>query len=857
MKKQLLLLLLLISTVKIISAQTQLIHYWSFNNFDSRLLGGVNPDSIAPIKADFSLLDTNNALLYYSKVPGTSTNYLTYWDNNSGSGDTSNARMGAGAGNGLRVRNPSDSMQLLLYVPTSGFQDIVIKFVTQGSSATKSSKTVHFDYSINGGSSWQTTGLSTLYDSVYYQQWHVSTVSLSNPQVNNNSNVIFRIKQGTPNSGTTGTVRYENITVEGQTYYYPKKYWSGTGNWNFSAQSWAGISGGTYNKTWDTASIAILEGTAGTITLTEPIAAKGIDFKVSGYIITGDTLTLNGSAPYINIKGGQTIRSVIKAENNLTFNGDNSTSYISLYGSNDFSKGITLDSGARLTLADVNQKATGASTTAGTITVLKNGSVITNGPDPATNSSIIENNIVLNPNNMSSPFVLAVGAGSGGGGGKLTYNGIISGNGDVIISSLVNGTGNGTYGGAGLTIFSNPANSYTGKTIIAGSTKNSCFQLGDNNAIPATTDVVFGNGTGSQSGAIDLNGFNVKVSSISSDSTIVAEQVNGITNAASVTATSNLTISGNKNTKFYGKIGRISPASSNGYLRGANSPSGNMSLTLDAANTGSLTIYQAIAIDYPTTVMGGALYFNDSLTSPTVLVGSNATIGGSGRGTGSLTLNGILSPGEDANSTANITFGEILINGGSYYKWDIANAASDWDSISATGTIDLSNLNSTSKLNILVTGTTVSGFADNQTYAWPIAKANSIKGFSADKFNINTAGFTPSFTKQFNVSADDSTIYLNYNAPTGIAQPAKGMISIYPNPNRGEDIIINIESTVISGSVTVEIKDILGNGVYTQNHPFATTLSIQPQNTLQTGLYFITVNDNNGNFYTHKLIIRK
>ena len=98
-----------------------LVHYWNFNN----LATAYHNPSIPPLAADYSILDTNKAKMVYVLTAKNSA-YAGYIDNVAG--DTMNARRGAPAGQGLRVRNPSDSMELRFYIPTKNYSNIALKY---------------------------------------------------------------------------------------------------------------------------------------------------------------------------------------------------------------------------------------------------------------------------------------------------------------------------------------------------------------------------------------------------------------------------------------------------------------------------------------------------------------------------------------------------------------------------------------------------------------------------------------------------------------------------------------------------------------------------------------------------------
>lgn len=195
-----------------INAQQKLIHYWHFNNFIGLAAPG-SPSLIVPKKADWSVLDTNKAFISYIPSYKVSAKYLTYWD--AVAGDTVNARMSEPAGNALRVRNPSDSMELRFNMPTTGFKNITFKFALQRSGSGQIKEL--FDYSTDGGTTWATKGLSVGFDSIGSLATYFPIVVgiYNDASVNNNPNFIFRIKfQGNANQAN-GNNRFDNVTLEG------------------------------------------------------------------------------------------------------------------------------------------------------------------------------------------------------------------------------------------------------------------------------------------------------------------------------------------------------------------------------------------------------------------------------------------------------------------------------------------------------------------------------------------------------------------------------------------------------------------------------------------------------------------
>lgn len=194
---------------------TTLVHYWNFNG----IIAAYHNPSIPAIHASYSTLDTNKANVVYKLAAGASQTYAGYIDNVAG--DTLNARMGAAAGNGLRVRNPSDSMELRVYAPTTGYYgNITIKYETQSSSTTSGQLAQLFDYSVDSGATWKTSGLNMTIDSVNQPQfqgtsWGLVSLNFNNDTtVRNNAKFVFRVRFGGNTSMTSGNNRFDNMTVE-------------------------------------------------------------------------------------------------------------------------------------------------------------------------------------------------------------------------------------------------------------------------------------------------------------------------------------------------------------------------------------------------------------------------------------------------------------------------------------------------------------------------------------------------------------------------------------------------------------------------------------------------------------------
>jgi len=211
-------------------AQSTLIHYWNFNNLPALL-----KRPVPPIVADFTVLTpADSAYLEYYVLPGTSSGWAT--GNNGGGqidqtgGTDSNARNGAVAGNGMRCRNPLDSAELRWHIPSTGFSNLVITYALQSSSTTSGDSAQIFSYSPDGGLTWQNTGITvngantnilnveqggatgpyesgTLFGLVH--------ITLTDPAVNNNPKLIFRITFEGNTHILSGNNRFDNFTLDG------------------------------------------------------------------------------------------------------------------------------------------------------------------------------------------------------------------------------------------------------------------------------------------------------------------------------------------------------------------------------------------------------------------------------------------------------------------------------------------------------------------------------------------------------------------------------------------------------------------------------------------------------------------
>ncbi len=199
-----------------------IVDYWAFNTFNASYY----TPNVPNLPADFTAPGTSQGYIQYvnfAKAPK-----YSYIDDVAG--DAVYAHLGAPAGNALRVRNPTDSMNLIFAIPTTGFQGISLSYALQSSSFT-GPQVQHFAYNIGNGI-WTAQGITvngidSVKDSLdvtqaQYQgpgngQFGLVTIGFTSEvqaAISNNPNFEFRIIFGdSATDGTSGNNRFDNFTV--------------------------------------------------------------------------------------------------------------------------------------------------------------------------------------------------------------------------------------------------------------------------------------------------------------------------------------------------------------------------------------------------------------------------------------------------------------------------------------------------------------------------------------------------------------------------------------------------------------------------------------------------------------------
>ena len=179
-----------------------LLHYWNFNALPTGTLSN-------PITSDFSINSTSASITYEGIGAG-------YADQFSPGSDL-NARNNDAAGLGVRFRNPSNTRDVILSVPSNGYKDLILKFATYRTNT--GAQTQNYSYSIDG-INFVSTGLNiTSYEVPLEPNFELVTLDFSQINaVNNNGNFKIKISfSGSQASGSSGNNRFDNITLEGKT----------------------------------------------------------------------------------------------------------------------------------------------------------------------------------------------------------------------------------------------------------------------------------------------------------------------------------------------------------------------------------------------------------------------------------------------------------------------------------------------------------------------------------------------------------------------------------------------------------------------------------------------------------------
>jgi autotransporter-associated beta strand protein/T5SS/PEP-CTERM-associated repeat protein len=185
-----------------------------------------------------------------------------------------------------------------------------------------------------------------------------------------------------------------------------------------------------------------------------------------------------------------------------------------------------------------------------------------------------------------------------------------------------------------------------------------------------------------------------------------------------------------------------------------------------------------------TSIKAGTLLLESgySNTASAVSVLSNGTLGGSGTaGDVTVLANATISPGGNAPvgistfsissvnpEIATLTVGNLTLNGGAIYNWQLGNASgmagTDWDLISSLGTLSLNATSSNLTLSLSTFGdATLEGV---KKASWEIANStHSITGFNKNAFAIDSTSMAGNDGRYFmSLGGGNKTLILNYKS---------------------------------------------------------------------------------------------
>lgn len=183
--------------------ESVLVHYWHFN--------ALNGD-VTEVPSDYSA--THTPLITY---PGTGDGYMderTHRIEDPVSNLNLQMDQQPNQGAVLRVRNPSDTRELIIDAPTAGFRNPQFAYATTSTSNGATSQILL--YSTNGGTSW--TEALPAYEITQLPVWELKTFDLTAiDAADNNPDLKFKVVFGGENASlTAGNNRFDNITLFGE-----------------------------------------------------------------------------------------------------------------------------------------------------------------------------------------------------------------------------------------------------------------------------------------------------------------------------------------------------------------------------------------------------------------------------------------------------------------------------------------------------------------------------------------------------------------------------------------------------------------------------------------------------------------
>ena len=177
------------------SRQSELIHYWHFNTLPDGELGSQT--------SDFSRTQDAGLISFEGESAG-------YMDAVS-DGTTMNSRLGVAEGLGLRVRNPSETRELVFELPTTGYEAVTMKYAVKRTSSGSQLQSIFYRTQSKG------TWIPVLEEVLITPDYHIVEVDFTGEDgVDNNPDFAVRIVFPHESAaGTSGNNRFDNVSLEG------------------------------------------------------------------------------------------------------------------------------------------------------------------------------------------------------------------------------------------------------------------------------------------------------------------------------------------------------------------------------------------------------------------------------------------------------------------------------------------------------------------------------------------------------------------------------------------------------------------------------------------------------------------
>jgi len=352
---------------------------------------------------------------------------------------------------------------------------------------------------------------------------------------------------------------------------------------------------------------------------------------------------------------------------------------------------------------------------------------------------------------------LSVGAGGSTGSlgsGAVTNNAMLTFNrtGSLTVSNSIAGSGGVTVLGGGTFTFSG-TNTYTGPFTLSQSATISISSF--NSVVGGTASSCLGAPTTAVNGKIIASGGNnVLVKIIYTGSGETTDRAISLTTGGGAHSDLTLDQSGSNLLKITGNISRDAANTCFLYLQGSttgvgeiagviSNPSGSMPVT--KLGTGTWILSGANTYNNGTTVTNaGTLLVNNTSGSGTgsgaVSVATNATLGGIGMITGTVTVanGGYLSPG--TNSVGTLTVGSLKLSTNATFVVEISGVASYDRCVVSTGTVDIAS----SLLSLTVAPGYVPKYHDTFTIIRNV-KGDAVTGTFANGATITALGLAKPF----------------------------------------------------------------------------------------------------------------